>query len=99
MNWSIQALFTLSVHLLLSFLLWWFVPVVMWSRLHHQDPCNGSNRVTHVDLQAYLQAGGWPVNYQRIYVRPQIAGQWARLQGLLGDGDHSTLKVGGLGHG
>eukprot|EP00750_Incisomonas_marina_P022436 INCI4969.8.p1 GENE.INCI4969.8~~INCI4969.8.p1 ORF type:complete len:821 (-),score=122.60 INCI4969.8:49-2511(-) len=70
------------------------IPVVTWSPLHHQAPCDGANGVTHVDV-CNLKAGGWPVDKQRIFVRPQVAGQWHRLQGLLDDEDHSTLKVEG----
>ena len=93
-QWRDRALFTLTVRLLLSFLLWWFVPVVTWSPLHHQAPCDGADDVTHVDV-CNLKAGGWPVDKQRIFVRPQVACQWRRLQGLLEDKDHSTLKVEG----
>ena len=70
------------------------IPVVTWSPLHHQAPCDGAGGVTHVDV-GNLLAGGWPVDKQRIFVRPQVAGQWRRLQGLLEDEDHSTLKVEG----
>ena len=70
------------------------IPVVTWNRLHHQAPCDGADGVTHVDV-CNLHAGGWPVDKQRIFVRPQVAGQWRRLQGLLEDEDHSTLKVEG----
>eukprot|EP00750_Incisomonas_marina_P022432 INCI4969.3.p1 GENE.INCI4969.3~~INCI4969.3.p1 ORF type:complete len:755 (-),score=101.31 INCI4969.3:75-2174(-) len=70
------------------------IPVVTWSPLHHQAPCDGANGVTHVDV-CNLKAGGWPVDKQRIFVRPQVAGQWRRLQGLLVDENHSTLKVEG----
>eukprot|EP00750_Incisomonas_marina_P022424 INCI4969.11.p1 GENE.INCI4969.11~~INCI4969.11.p1 ORF type:complete len:503 (-),score=80.44 INCI4969.11:978-2486(-) len=94
MQWIVRVLFTLTVRLLLSFLLWWFVPVVTWTRLHHQAPCDGADGVTHVDV-GNLKAGGWPVDKQRIFVRPQVAGQWRRLQGLLVDENHSTLKVEG----
>ena len=62
--------------------------------LHHQAPCDGVNGVTHVDV-CNLSAGGWPVDKQRIFVRSQVAGQWRRLQELLVDEDHSTLKVEG----
>ena len=70
------------------------IPVVTWSPLHHQAPCNDADGVTHVDV-CNLKAGGWPVDKQRIFVRPQVAGQWRRLQGLLVDENHSTLKVEG----
>eukprot|EP00750_Incisomonas_marina_P022423 INCI4969.10.p1 GENE.INCI4969.10~~INCI4969.10.p1 ORF type:complete len:764 (-),score=110.16 INCI4969.10:50-2176(-) len=70
------------------------IPVVTWRPLHHQAPCDGANDVTHVDV-CNLSAGGWPVDKQRIFVRLQVAGQWRRLQELLVDEDHSTLKVEG----
>ena len=82
LEWLVELLLTLTVRLLLSFLLWWFVPVVMWSPLHRQAPCDGANGVTHVDV-CNLRAGGWDANNLRIYVRPQAAEQYTFLDSVL----------------
>ena len=92
LEWLAELLLTLAVCLLLSYLLWWFVPLVTWSRLHHQTPCDGidhsftgigpKNRITHVDVGNLHKAGlvsHLAPNSQPIFLRKEAIHQYVWL--------------------
>ena len=67
------------------------IPVVIWSRLHRQAPCDGLNGVTHVDVGNLRIAGlvsPSAPHSQPIYQRQEAIRQYSWLRDFIAGNDH-----------
>ena len=73
------------------------IPVVTWSPLHHQAPCDGANGVTHVDVGSLHMAGlvsASAPHSQPIFLRQEAIDQFVWLRAFI-TGNHHVDTDGG----